>query len=182
MRQPAFNGELKFDLSLRKDFELFTEEAIVPLAILGETTIGPAPQDFLGHRIVMKMDQRSQGGVYEQGERTSFGSHGGSPKGEWSGSRRAARRSRPVVGEAQVCSGAAAAGGNPSPIQACIKPIAAPKNNLARRLPGIYLVLLPAGNASRPVTNCKAQWLHPIRTLQRQHGSAPAAVAAVSRA
>jgi hypothetical protein len=42
----------------------------------------PAPQDFLGHRIVMKMNQRSQGGVYEQGERTSFGSPGRSPEGD----------------------------------------------------------------------------------------------------
>ena len=53
----------------------------------------------------MKMSQTSQGGVYEQRERTSFGSHGGSPKGDRRGSRRAARRPGPLVGETQVCSG-----------------------------------------------------------------------------
>ena len=31
----------------------------------------------------MKMNQRSQGGVYEQGERISFGSSGRSPEGDW---------------------------------------------------------------------------------------------------
>jgi len=33
----------------------------------------------------MKMNQKSRGGVHEQGERTSFGSHGGSPEGEGRG-------------------------------------------------------------------------------------------------
>src|SRR6266566_1526225 len=40
----------------------------------------------------MKMSKTSRGGVYEQRERTSFGSHGGSPQGDRRGSRRAARR------------------------------------------------------------------------------------------
>src|ERR1700693_4817287 len=57
----------------------------------------------------MKMNQRSRGGVYEQGERASFGSHEGSPEGERRGSRRAARWPGALVGEAQVCSGAPAA-------------------------------------------------------------------------
>src|SRR5271163_2708256 len=57
----------------------------------------------------MKMNQRSRGGGYEQGERSSFGSHGGSPEGDRSGSRRAARRPGAVVGETQVCRNAAAA-------------------------------------------------------------------------
>ena len=35
----------------------------------------------------MKMNQRSQGGVYEQGERISFGSSGRSPEGDWRDSR-----------------------------------------------------------------------------------------------
>src|SRR5208283_1046431 len=72
-------------------------------------SLDPAPQDFVGHRIVMKMNQRSRGGVYEQGERISFGRPGRSPKGEWRGSRRAARWPGPLVGETQVCRGAAAA-------------------------------------------------------------------------
>lgn len=51
---------------------------------------GPASLGFLGHRIVMKMNQRSRGGVYEQGEGTSFGSTGWAPderrdgRGRWS--------------------------------------------------------------------------------------------------
>src|SRR5579859_2697772 len=57
----------------------------------------------------MKMSQRSRGAVYEQGTRTSFGSHGGSPQGDRSGSRRAARWPRPLVGETQVRSGSAPA-------------------------------------------------------------------------
>ena len=37
------------------------------------------------------------------------GGPGRSPEGDWRGSRRAARRSRSLVGETQVCRGAAAA-------------------------------------------------------------------------
>jgi hypothetical protein len=39
---------------------------------------------------VMKMSKTSRGGVYEERERTSFGSPGGSPKGDRRGSRGAA--------------------------------------------------------------------------------------------
>jgi hypothetical protein len=41
----------------------------------GTHTESLARKDFLGHRIVMKMSQRSRGGVYEQGERivSTFG-------------------------------------------------------------------------------------------------------------
>ena len=49
------------------------------------------------------------------------------------------------------------------------------------KLPGIYLGMLPAGNASKPVTKVKTQWFPPIRTLQGQNGSVPAALAVVSR-
>src|SRR5579864_1944581 len=57
----------------------------------------------------MKMSQTSRGGVYEQRERTSFGSHGGSPEGDRRGSRTTARRPGSLVGETQICSGSSAA-------------------------------------------------------------------------
>src|ERR1700688_2231149 len=57
----------------------------------------------------MKMSEKSQGGVYEQRERTSFGSPGGSPQGDRRGSRRAARRPGTLVGQTQDGGGAPAA-------------------------------------------------------------------------
>src|SRR5208283_6098471 len=73
---------------IAKKFQV--EAAVESLKELKERVDRPAPQDFVGHRIVMKMNQRSRGGVYEQGERISFGRPGGSPQGDWRGSRRAA--------------------------------------------------------------------------------------------
>ena len=64
--------------------------------------------------------------------------------------------------------------------------IVAPKNILAKGCHGVYLVMLPAGNASKPLTKGQTQWLLRLSTLHGQHrygqhGSVPAAVAVVSR-